>query len=330
MITDLLLKLTDRCNLNCSYCYMNEKNTGDAKQETINNISEFIKYLTKIQYGYLLKVHLSGGETTLLDIDYLKRILSSFQNPSVSLNLNTNGSFFTEEHAKLCQDFNVGITLSIDGCKELHNIQRSNSFDKTMEALELMRKYNLNPGHIAVITDLSLNYIDEIHNFLKENDIHNIKMNDAAGFVSQENYTKFLLELNKKLSGSDITECNISNLKENKAVQFGNTMGCSYGNCFRNFLSINQDGDITTCERLFGMINKEDYIFGNINKTLFNDIVWNPKRFELIKILDKRKEKCLNCDVYRLCGSGCYHSQLLNNEDICESRKKLIKEIGVI
>lgn len=321
MISDLLLKITDKCNLSCSYCYLNEKNTKDISPHTVKNISNFIKYITKIQYGYLLKVHLSGGETTLLDINYLRNIISSFKNPSVSMNLNTNGVNFTEDHAKLCQEYNVGLTLSIDGCKELHDKQRSNSFDSTLKALELMRKYNLNPGHISVITDLSINYIDETIKFLKDNKISTIKMNDAAGFVSPENYTKFLIEFNKR--APDIEEANISNLKQNKAVQFGNDMGCSSNQCFKDFISINQDGDVTTCERFFGLLNREDYIFANININKFNDIIWNPKRFEMIKKLEERKEKCLDCDIYRLCGNGCYHSQLLNNEDICESRKIL-------
>lgn len=332
MITDLLLKLTDRCNLNCSYCYLMEKNTGDISIKTIDNIGGLIDYIVKTNYNYTLNVHLSGGESTLIPIEKLTYILSKFSSYPIRLNLNTNGSFFSQDHANLCLKYNVHVTISLDGCKECHDSQRSNSYGSTFEAIKLMYRNKLDIGFISVVADRTINYLEDNFKFYLENNITNIKINDAAGHVSPSNYTKYMLKLNelhKAYPDFDFKEYNLYNLKENKIHNLGNNMGCAWSTCFSNFLSVNHVGDVTTCERLFGLKDKEKYIFANVNSDPVDTIVWNPERMKLIKSMYLAKQKCVEtCERFRLCSGGCYHSNLfIDFNELCDSRNRLIMEV---
>ena len=128
------LCLTHNCNLNCIYCYQKHDTGVRMSFETAKKVIDWIVCNipadTKgIEFGFI------GGEP-LLEFDLIKRIVDYVRSKEISepyvFYATTNGTVLTDEMKEWFQankhQFVLG--LSLDGCKETHNYNRSNSFDK--------------------------------------------------------------------------------------------------------------------------------------------------------------------------------------------------------
>jgi uncharacterized protein len=132
-IKTVMLLLTEACNLNCVYCYQGNKTNRAIEVETakrlITNHVENAENYTEIH------IDLMGGEI-FLEFELVKGICEwawnqSFPKP-VLFSGTTNGTLVHGEiqdwMAKNKNRFSVG--LSIDGDREMHNRNRSNSYDQ--------------------------------------------------------------------------------------------------------------------------------------------------------------------------------------------------------
>jgi len=129
-----VLCLTHSCNLNCVYCYQkhthNEKMTIEVARQSIDWIFNNVPTdADSIEIGFI------GGEP-LLEFSLIKEIVNYVLKKDIEIPYiffaNTNGTVLTEDMKKWFSNnkdiFHLG--LSIDGKKETHNYNRSNSFDK--------------------------------------------------------------------------------------------------------------------------------------------------------------------------------------------------------
>ena len=124
--------VTHRCNLNCVYCYQKHENVSISFDTAKNVIEKIFNSVPKecrdIHIGFI------GGEP-LLEFDLIKDICEytwkSKRNIPYIFFASTNGSVLTDEvktwFVKNKRKFKLG--LSLDGKRELHNKNRSNSFD---------------------------------------------------------------------------------------------------------------------------------------------------------------------------------------------------------
>lgn len=127
--------VTHNCNLNCTYCYqkhdVTSRMTFDTAKRCIDDIFQNIPdyAVDGVEVGFI------GGEP-LLEFDLLKRVFlythSNYTDIGWIFYATTNGTLLNDEmkewfstHRK---DFVLG--LSLDGTRETHNANRSNSFDK--------------------------------------------------------------------------------------------------------------------------------------------------------------------------------------------------------
>lgn len=130
---ELTLILTERCNLNCTYC-MVDKSKGEnmsyeiAKQEIDRMMSVPINFKEYI-------VSFMGGEP-FLAIDLIEKVVeyvkTEYSTQKVYFKIVTNGTLVDEKIKKWIKD-NISclhVTLSLDGKKDTHNKHRCNSFER--------------------------------------------------------------------------------------------------------------------------------------------------------------------------------------------------------
>lgn len=129
---EIQITISEDCNLNCIYCY--EK----SKSHNVINEKKAQELIRKELSSPGLKqaiIYFHGGEIAL-HFDVIKRICEwiwkeQFK-PEIKFSASTNGTLihgdikkWLELHSK---DFQIG--LSLDGTKEMHDINRNNSFDR--------------------------------------------------------------------------------------------------------------------------------------------------------------------------------------------------------
>lgn len=126
------ITITEKCNLNCVYCYERDKDCGTLSVDAVKEIiaREFMdSHFDEFEFDF------HGGEP-VFSFDVLKPVcewLWSAQRPRPYICFaSTNGTLIHGEikewFRKNASRFWLG--LSLDGTREMHNLNRSNSYDQ--------------------------------------------------------------------------------------------------------------------------------------------------------------------------------------------------------
>jgi len=169
IISNFLIKVTARCNLNCDYCYV--FNHADQSWKTLpsamsentqiavaNRLAEHVK----VQKLKNIVVIFHGGEPMLLGSRRLvefKNLISDVvgDDAKVDFCMQTNGTMLSKFDIELFDKNNITVSLSLDGPKHVNDIHRltpkgNSSFEKVMKAYELLKNYPKTfTGVIAVL-----------------------------------------------------------------------------------------------------------------------------------------------------------------------------------
>ncbi len=148
----LILQVTQRCNLRCSYCvysgnYNNRVHSNLVMSEEIA-FRAIDLYLAASEEVEEVRVAFYGGEP-LLKFDLIKKCVDYVKEKSKGKNveffMTTNAILLQNEIAKYMNDNNFHITISLDGPKEEHNKYRkfpdgSGSFDYMMNNIQKIKE----------------------------------------------------------------------------------------------------------------------------------------------------------------------------------------------
>lgn len=188
----IFLSTTAGCNLNCTYCYQDKRKELNAKgyvtPETWAVMLKHFKSEIKQHRVKQFVVSLFGGEPMNDDtmcqqiVRNLKALEAETEGLKVQLVLITNGTLFTEENVGFYLK-NVGtIQITLDGLKETHDQFRAypdgtGSFDKIVEGLKLINKYNVgnDPSEVCIrvnVNDDTVNNAKELIDFIVDNELH--------------------------------------------------------------------------------------------------------------------------------------------------------------
>ena len=340
MINTLLVKTTDKCQQGCKYCYLEKKNTGEIDNITLINLEKLTDYISKCNRGSNLDIHLSGGEISEIATYKYEQLLKSLSKYG-KLHINTNASKFSISHIELAKKYHASISLSLDGPEAFHDSRRGKGNWLSVERLAgLLKKYNVSCGFVMVLDDSCEEHFEEIYNFFKINigiNFKQIKMNPAIPSATPEVWARFMIKLADRLftDNQELWEYTINDISK-AILNQGYTRGCSYGSCYSDYLALNWNGDVTLCERFFGIRDYSEYLVGNINKNTPHEIIFGNRRAELIAMMQHRKLRCMDmdCEWYHLCGGGCSHSCISlgvagieAKDPYCISRQELFNHI---
>ncbi|NFA43769.1 radical SAM protein [Clostridium botulinum] len=356
-INSLIFKLTDNCNLGCTYCYRGsnkEKPKKIMSDEIIHaTIEKYVNF--KKEYGLdnqPIRLIWHGGEPLIAGIDKFKNILSiekKFEEKAGVKFVNTvqtNGTLINDEWAQFFKKNNFLVGFSIDGPKHIQDIHRFNknresSFESTIKGVNILKKYDIKINAVGVITNESASSVKEIYNFSKDAGIDTIDFIPSFCYedsmtLKSEKYTNFMLTALKMWKEDNYKPVKIRFLNDIfKRVVYRNStkklqVCCELtGSCGQNF-SIGLNGEVYPCECLTPI---QEFELGNILDSNFSDFL-NSERFNKMKnsVNDIQKE-CYECDVLDLCRTGCLNRRLkihnLNNgiDIFCDTRKKVFNAV---
>jgi uncharacterized protein len=162
-IDTVLLKVTSRCNLDCSYCYV--YNMGDEgwraqpKRMSQEVLSAVVGNLTDLavvqQRGFSVVLH--GGEPFLLGAPALGELFGRLRtelSDRCDIHAQSNGLLLENDLIELLVRYQVGVSISVDGPATVHDAFRvdpkgSGSHRRVMAAIDRLRRY---PGAAALFT----------------------------------------------------------------------------------------------------------------------------------------------------------------------------------
>jgi uncharacterized protein len=162
----ILLKLAARCNIQCTYCYWFRDDDVYTKPALLPERIEalFLARLEEHLRTYPVEefvVLFHGGEPMLFGKQRFARLCGSLRElenrvpTRLRLAITTNGTLIDPEWAAHFKNYNVAVTVSIDGPKEVHDrfridLMGRGTYERTVACLQTLRAAGVEPGVLAV------------------------------------------------------------------------------------------------------------------------------------------------------------------------------------
>ncbi|KAA5806826.1 radical SAM protein [Thermoanaerobacterium thermosaccharolyticum] len=325
--------VTEDCNLNCKYCYMNGKNSKNKMTFDIaKKAVDYILSNREMVNDEAVVWEFIGGEP-LLEIelidkisDYIKIQMYKNNHPwfnNYRFSLSTNGILYHKRNVQKYIKKNhkhLSIGISIDGNKIKHDLQRikkdgSGSYDDVIKNIPLWLDQFPNASTKATFSHEDLPYLkDSIIN------LWNIGIKNVAANIVFENVWEedddIIFENQLKQLADYILE---NKLWNDYSVRFFdphigfpltneelNKNYCGAG----KMLAIDTEGKFYPCIRFldFCLNNRNGYCIGDIYNGLDLDRL---RPFKALNLHNQIDLECLNCSV----ASGCAYCTGFNYDD---------------
>lgn len=280
-IFSLKLSITTACNLNCQYCFV-DKNSRYLNLKTAYKAIDFFLF-SKGEEKILI---LYGGEPLLHPL--LKKIIIYTEKRSKNLRkkiiiaLPTNGLLLNKNILHFLKNHNVRLSISIDGAKESHNLNKTfpngkGSFEVIAKnaflAREIMGTKNLS-ALMTIAPDLSGKLFNSFKSLLNLgfkkihiDPVHGVKWNKKRRKIFLINFNKIIRFILKNIEKDNFIFLNplFFPLVEEAAKGGSNKGICP----FYLDLEIYPAGEISFSQFLLNSKNsklRERFIIGNIRE----------------------------------------------------------------
>jgi len=281
-ILTVYIHLTQKCNLQCSYCY-NKQNLN--QWEELSKL-EWFKIIDALKNMGVREFIFTGGEPLIRDD--LFDILKYTKQEDNSIELLTNGTLLKDENVKVLK-FVDQVIISLDTIDKVSNDKhRKNS--KNYNILDnlhnIPKEYSNKIVIRSVITKENQMYIEETKNYVE----------NILGFQ----FTSIIFIPNNLNEVDLVPEIIIDDVDEECKMKFSNKiMNC--GACSKE-IAINSNGDIYPCQNLI----KKEFLLTNILHENWLEELKNSYITKQFMQLDVRNiEKCKDCSLKFVCGGGC-------------------------
>jgi len=344
----MLKPSSSKCNLNCKYCFYHSianarevEDYGFMKKETLEEIIEKIK--TYCNGGQCI-MGIQGGEPLLRGIDFYKDLMKYVNENSNNCttfrySIQTNGTLITEEWARFFKENNILVGISLDGSKDIHNLNRldysgKGSFNDVVRGIKLLQKYGVNFNILVVVTPIVARKIESCYKFFKKNDLRYLQFIPCLdSFESKEDGTKNKFSLTSKeytiflIKLFDLWYADVVNNDFVSIRYFDNILGLFLGHnyeaCDMNGRCscqhiIESDGSVYPCD----FYTYEKHSIGNILNETFDDMHNKEYTKEFILESLNVSNKCKQCKFYTVCRGGCKRyreNQKDNLNYLCDS-----------
>lgn len=333
----LHLRITKKCNADCSYCSSFENQTKDLMSlPEVEKSILFIKNLIeKYQLGGLKKsltVQYIGGELLTVPIDYLKSFCSIVENTLSPLfnhfkqGCQTNLLGSQQRIDDLLELFEGNLGTSLDTFTNQRTLGKSPEKYKTffLKNLSYTKKHTgKNLPSIVVVDQKMAPFIEQQIQYAQEKNMHITLRPVFSGGMPIESVndnslqTIFVTTFKKWFMNSPVAIEPLFSLTEkrllkhlNQSQYLSSISGCAFQhNCATSSLNMEPDGTLYVC---LDMADSKHYPLGNALLEKIDE--------ETLNLLMSRSEKlnndCVNCDYFNECQGGCMNEAIEQNNDV--------------
>jgi uncharacterized protein len=328
-LTTLVVNVTNQCNLACTYCYeygedkiVDTEHGAQSKFMSEATARDSVEMLLR-ESGPVAHMTFFGGET-LLNFPVLKATIAYARRraaeagKTIDFSLTTNATLLQPEIIEFLADNEVGVTISLDGPRELQNRFRvfhngAGSYDVVAPKIkELLRRHRSRPiGARVTLTSETLD-VTRIYRHLTEEmgfwevGFAPVTTSPNLGYAISDGGFDRMLGQFRELAQEFLEHAaadrhhGFSNVKDtleeiHKGVSKAYPCGAGLG-----LLGVSTDGDVALCHRFAG---SDAHRLGTVRGGLDRDA-------QVAFLQDHHvsdKTDCQTCWARPLCAGGCYH-----------------------
>jgi len=294
------LHITQRCNLDCYYCY-NKKNLNNSNKElTLNEWKDAIK---KLYLAGVRKFVITGGEPLIRTdlIDIIAAIPSGCQTTLLS-----NGTLLEGDKTRVFDYVDEAI-ISIDSMQTDNN-DNNRRYSKQYNALACVEKLDTSQKQKTTIRSVATknNYGD---------------LSSFTNYVTKTIGIKHLIAEYLPNTPDEYGEFYPVMKEEYVHLKISDLVACGAG---KSEIAVDSNGDIYPCQSLI----KPNFKLGNIKKSSWEkDMCSSVKKMQIKDV--NTIEKCRDCVYKYMCGNGCraivfniYNEINRCNDFMCEYYKQ--------
>ena len=356
----LVFNMSDACNLNCLYCYHNNDKENDEKGIMTTDTAEKALDFLFTNSGDEVEIIFFGGEP-LINFDLITFISAYAQkkalktknletknleaNKKVSFAITTNATLLTDAVIDFFYENQIGITVSIDGPKKIHDRFRqfadgSPSYKLMIPKIKKLIDNFREKGGKPVVARVTVakgseQYIPETIDHLLQLGFAEVGVapvtTDDISYQLDNKEMDFLLDKFNELSDKFLQAAlddkffGFTNLIDLLVVLHEGEVKnypCGAG---LGLFAVSANEKLYLCQRLIG---NDSLCMGNLSDGFDIQAVENfRKKAELSK-----KQECRACWARFICAGGCYHEALVREKKLtkanlhyCEWIKKWIE-----
>lgn len=331
-INTFFLRISACCNLDCDYCYVFKHRDSAWKNYPPTMADETIMLFCKRLREYLenhktihdINIVFHGGEPLVFGtkrlLDTINTIDSEVGDKAcMHYSLQTNGTLLTEEFVSECSKKDVGISLSIDGMKAIHDKHRKyksglGSHNDVVRGMILLQQYsNIFEGVIGVVDPIF--DPDEVLSFFESNGIENVDL-----LLPDSTYLDLPIgrKENPDLYRNWLITAFDSWFFRHQSLRFrtfeyllGGLLGDNaeldaFGLGTLDYLTIETDGSYHTSDILKVAFENASYLGMNLSNGTIDEALGSEKVKEYNRLLsiESLPTKCKKCKYSNLCGGG--------------------------
>ena len=153
----LILVLTTRCNLSCTYCYNGDQAGEDMPPEIIGRA---VSLAAEEQSP--LHIQITGGEPTLVP-ELMTQVVKQAERLSrpVRLAVQTNGTLLGPDILRFFRNHNIHLGLSLDGPREVNQHLRGGTV-AVLQAMPLLESLGVPFNVTAVVTAENVGHLERL------------------------------------------------------------------------------------------------------------------------------------------------------------------------
>ncbi len=338
----VIIQPTPFCNINCSYCYLPDRsNKHVISQSTVTKL--FTELFASGWNNPDLTVLWHAGEPLAVPIAFYREAFATIERlrpkdgpwpVRVKHSFQTNGMLIDEAWCDFFKEWNVGVGISIDGPRELHDAHRktrsgAGTFDKTIAGVRRLRDAGY-PFHIlSVLGRASLEMPEEMLAFYVSEGIDHVCFNVEE---SEGDYVSDLFqgaELRQRYETFLRTFWHLA--RADGRVKFVREIDHALPRVFRpegvrarniqveplGMINVDSHGNVSSFSpELLGYKNADygDFLLGNINRQSLAEIYQASVDSAFLRDIKKGVEACrAHCEYFSVCGGGAPVNKFFEN-----------------
>jgi uncharacterized protein len=327
----LILQGSPFCNIDCNYCYLpNRSDKTMMSLQTIDAIFTKLFQTDIVRRDFTIAWH--AGEPLSVSPDFYAQaidIANNLNNTKYQIrnNIQTNATLITDKWCEFFKERDIKISVSIDGPEFIHDRNRVNrkgegTFNRVMKGIETLKNHGIPFSVISVVSDFTLDYVDEYYHFFKQLNTKSLGINieeienankDSTLFSNDGGSERFKTFINRlmELYYSEDNEFQIREfgqlesflITDNKFLEGFGQQTVPY-----KIIGVDATGKFSTFSpELLNAPSKNygDFIIGNVYTDNFLDVLDSDKFNRIYSDILKGITMCKqSCKYFSVCGGG--------------------------